>query len=127
MKKARYFIPAVLFYLLIFALSSQDYDAELPSRGLDKAAHFVEFSFLGFFLSVGYFNAFRFSAAVKAVLVFLTGLPLGILDEFHQLFVPGRTSAMGDVIADSAGIVWGILVYIYLSKRKEQNRKAGAA
>jgi VanZ family protein len=127
MKKARYFIPAVLFYLLIFALSSQDYDVELPSRGLDKAAHFVEFSFLGFFLSVGYFNAFRFSAAVKAVLVFLTGLPLGILDEFHQLFVPGRTSALGDVTADSAGIVWGIIVYTYFSRRKGRSRKAGAA
>ncbi len=127
MKRARYFIPAVLFYLLIFALSSRNFDIDLPGRGLDKVAHFVEFSFLGFFLSVGYFNAFRFSAAVKSALVFLTGLPLAILDEFHQLFVPGRTGAMGDVIADSAGIVWGIIVYISLSKRKGRSRKAGAA
>ena len=127
MNKARYFLPAVLFYLLIFALSSRDFDIDLPGRGLDKAAHFVEFSVLGLLLALGYFNAFRFSTAVKSVLVFFTGLPLGILDEFHQLFVPGRTSAVGDVIADAAGIVWGILVYVYLAKRRGGSRKAGAS
>jgi VanZ family protein len=123
MKKARYFVPAVLFYLLIFALSSRGYDIDLPGRGLDKLAHFVEFSVLGFLLSLGYFNAFRLSAAVNSLLVFFTGLPLGILDEFHQLFVPGRTSAWGDIVADSAGIVAGILVYVYSSRRR--GRKAG--
>jgi VanZ family protein len=127
MKKALYFLPAVLFYLLIFALSSRDLDIDLPGRGLDKVAHFVEFSVLGFFLALGYFNAFRFSTAVKSVLVFITGLPLGILDEFHQLFVPGRTSAADDVIADAAGIVWGILVYVYLAKRRARSRRAGTS
>jgi len=123
MKKVPYFIPAILYYLLIFALSSQNFDLDLPGRGFDKVAHFIEFSLLGFFLSVGFFNAFRFSAAVKAVLVFLTGLPLGILDEFHQLYVPGRTSAIGDAVADAAGIVWGILVYLYLAGRRRRARK----
>jgi VanZ family protein len=127
MKKVRYFIPAILFYLLIFALSSQNYNIDLPGRWLDKVAHFIEFLFLGFFLSVGYFNAFRFSAAVKSVLVFVTGLPLGILDEIHQLFVPGRTSAIGDVIADSAGIIWGILVYLYLARRRRGARETRPA
>ncbi len=118
MKKVRYFIPAILFYLLIFILSSHDYAIPVPGHGFDKVAHFIEFSLLGFFLSVGYFNAFRFSAAVKSVLVFLTGLPLGILDEMHQLFVPGRTSAIGDAVADAAGIIWGILVYLYIARRR---------
>ena len=127
MKKARYFIPAGLFYLLIFTLSSRNLDIDLPVRGLDKVAHFIEFSCQGFLLSLGYFNAFRFSPALTSVLVFFTGLPLGLLDEYHQLFVPGRTSAVGDVIADSAGIVWGILVYVYLSKRiRGRRRKEGA-
>jgi VanZ family protein len=123
MKKLPYFIPAILYYLLIFALSSQNLNLDLPGLGFDKVAHFIEFSLLGFFLSVGYFNAFRFSAAVKAVLVFLTGLPLGILDEIHQLYVPGRTSAIGDAVADAAGIVWGILMYLYLARRRRRTRK----
>lgn len=121
MKKVRYFIPAILYYLLIFILSSQAFDIDLPGRGLDKVGHFIEFSLLGFFLSLGYFNAFSSPCVVKSVLVFLTGLPLGILDELHQLFVPRRTSGLGDIIADAAGILAGILVYLYLAKRKKRS------
>jgi VanZ family protein len=120
MKKLRYFVPAILFYLLIFFLSSQDGDIGLPGHWLDKIAHVIEFSLLGFFLSLGYFKTFSFPSFIKAVLVFFTGLPLAILDEWHQLFVRGRTSAIEDVIVDAAGIVCGILVYRYLGKRKRR-------
>lgn len=117
MKKARYFIPALLYYLLVFALSSRSYSLPISAPGLDKIAHFFEFALLGFLLSFGYFNAFFFSRVVKSVLVFLTGLPLGLLDEFHQRFVPGRSSALSDVLADAAGIIAGILAYLYLAQK----------
>jgi VanZ family protein len=127
MKKASYFVPAFLYYVLIFILSSQAFgDIHFPGHGLDKVAHFIEFSLLGFFLSIGYFNAFSLTCAVKSVLVFLTGLPLGILDEVHQRFVPGRTSALTDVMADGAGIIAGILVYLCLAKRKKRSPENGA-
>jgi VanZ family protein len=121
MRKARYFVPAILFYLLIFFLSSQNGTLRLPGPALDKIAHLIEFSLLGFLLSLGYFKTFSFPPAIKSVLVFLTGLPLGILDEWHQLFVPGRTSAKADVIADAAGIIAGILIYLYLTRRKKRS------
>jgi len=127
MKKASYFIPAVLYYLLIFIVSSQNYDSPLLGHGLDKAAHFVEFSLLGFFLSLGYFNTFSFPPGIKAFLVFITGLPLGILDELHQNFVPGRTSAASDVMADAAGIIAGVLVYLFFAKMKKRPPESGAA
>jgi len=120
MKKLRYFIPAILFYLLIFFLSSQDLNIDLPAHGLDKVAHFFEFALQGFLLSVGFFNAFSLSPAVKSTLALLTGLSMGILDEFHQLFVPQRTSDIRDALADAAGIVAGILVYRYLAGRKKR-------
>lgn len=126
MKKARYFIPAILYYLLIFIVSSQNIDIPLPGHGFDKVAHFIEFSFLGLFLSLGYFNALSTSSASKAFIVFFTGLPLGILDELHQRFVPGRTSAASDVMADAAGIIAGILVYFYFAKRKKRRPDNGA-
>ena len=126
MKKVSYFVPAILYYLLVFVASSQDFNIPL-GHGLDKAGHFIEFSLLGFFLSLGYFNAFSFPSGIKAFLVFITGLPLGILDELRQNFVPGRTSAVGDVMADAAGITAGILVYLCLLKMKKRPPESGAA
>ena len=120
MRKIRYFIPAILLYVLIFFLSSQNGDVDLPGHVLDKIVHVIEFSLLGYFLSLGYFKTFAFPPAVKSVLVFFTGLPLGILDEWHQLFVPARVSDVEDIMADAAGIVCGILVYWYLGKRKRR-------
>jgi len=120
MRKVRYFVPAGLFYLLIFLLSSQHFEVALPGHGLDKVAHFVEFSILGFLLSLGYFNAFSIPSVIKAILAFLTGLPLGFLDEFHQRFVLGRTSALNDVGADAAGIIAGILIYLYLARKRRR-------
>jgi VanZ family protein len=120
MRKVRFFIPAILLYLLIFFLSSQNGDIDLPGHWLDKIVHVIEFSLLGFFLSLGYFKTFAFPPAIKSLLVFFTGLPLGILDEWHQLFVPGRRSAIEDVGADAAGVVFGILVYRYLAGRKKR-------
>jgi VanZ family protein len=120
MRKVRFFIPAILLYLLIFFLSSQNGDIDLPGHWLDKIVHVIEFSLLGFFLSLGYFKTFAFPPAIKSLLVFFPGLPLGILDEWHQLFVPGRRSAIEDVGADAAGVVFGILVYRYLAGRKKR-------
>jgi hypothetical protein len=53
MRKVRFFIPAILLYLLIFFLSSQNGDIDLPGHWLDKIVHVIEFSLLGFFLSLG--------------------------------------------------------------------------
>src|SRR4030042_7035643 len=126
-KKVRFFVPAILYYLLIFILSSQNFNIALPGHGFDKVAHFIEFSFLGFFTSLGYYNTLSLPSGVKAFLVFLTGLPLGILDELHQHFVPGRTTAVTAVMADGAGIIAGILGYLCLGTRKKRSPENGAA
>lgn len=39
-------------------------------------------------------------------------------DEFHQLFVPGRSGEIRDVLIDSTGAFLGILFFTLLSKRK---------
>ncbi len=49
--------------------------------------------------------------------VFLVSL-FGILDEFHQSFIPTRTASVYDVLADFAGAVLGTAVYLFCSKRR---------
>lgn len=42
----------------------------------------------------------------------------GLVDEFHQKFIPGRTSDINDVIADTVGGLLYLLVFWFLSRKK---------
>ncbi|MBN2408462.1 MAG: VanZ family protein [Candidatus Aminicenantes bacterium] len=111
MKRWLYFLPAVLFYLSIFALSSRGIRFGFHLGHLDKIGHFLEFGSLGFLLAIGFFNAFSFSPSMKTALTFGTGLILAILDEWHQFFVPMRKSDVLDIVADAAGLAFGIFIF----------------
>lgn len=113
------FAPAVLYYGLIFWLSSQPNPLGARLPGSDKLHHGAAFGLLGFLLAVGYFAAFRLSRTQKAAWVVVTGVGLGILDELHQMFTPGRTLDVFDVVSDAAGVALGLLVYwIAIGKKK---------
>jgi VanZ family protein len=43
--------------------------------------------------------------------ILIIGCLFALSDEFHQSFVPGRTSEIGDIIADCLGIGMAVLVY----------------
>ncbi|OPY19806.1 MAG: VanZ like family protein [Methanomethylovorans sp. PtaU1.Bin093] len=61
-----------------------------------------------------------------AILAILVGIFYGITDEFHQSFVPRRSSSEWDVLADSVGVVVaqaGILVLIIKHLWDKKNKK----
>lgn len=87
----------------------------------DKAMHVVAYALLGIFImgvlpksTTGYRPAQLW--AVTA----LTGV-YGLLDEYHQSFIPGRFSSLGDVITDLAGGFLGAL-FVYLLARRLARR-----
>jgi hypothetical protein len=97
--------PVALLVAFLFWLSSQ---STLPSLGfwfphLDKAEH-ASYFFLTALLA---WRAGRpgegWSRRTAILAVVFGGLLLGILDEFHQSFVPGRDVEALDVVADAAG------------------------
>ncbi len=117
--------------VVIFAFSHQAHsgriteeylgDANIPVR---KLAHMTEFALL-------YILTYRtlFEAKVKALqstkLLSLTSFVLTVayaaLDEWHQSFVPGRSSQFTDVLVDATGtlialaLVWG---WLHLRQKK---------
>ena len=117
MKRAFYFLPAALYYALIFYLSSRSYGIDVGPPHLDKAVHCVEFALLAFLLSLGFFKSLKSSFKGKAVLTVSTGLLLGLLDETHQYFVPLRQFEVLDLAFDSLGILIGLLVYFFVSRK----------
>jgi VanZ family protein len=86
-----------------------------------KAAHVTEYAILTGLI----FRALRGSIAGfwwRAALAFLPVLIFAPTDEYHQSFVPSRTSSLGDVMIDYAGAVAGILVcrVIHLASRSRE-------
>ncbi len=53
----------------------------------------------------------------------IIGILYAISDEIHQLFVPGRSGKVTDVIIDSLGILTGIVFFLIVEKTVKQIRK----
>lgn len=61
----------------------------------------------------------------RLVLPWLIAAAYAATDEFHQLFVPGRSGQISDVILDSVGALAGIVVFVtihWIIKKKRQRR-----
>ena len=50
------------------------------------------------------------------MLSFLGGVFYAGTDEFHQLFVEGRSGQLSDVFVDGAGVLVGMTVFYFLVK-----------
>jgi len=120
MKKLPYFLPAIIFYALIFSLSSAGLGIRMRVYHFDKIAHAVEFGIMALLLSFAFFNVMKASLTIKILVTFFVGLGLGILDEFHQYYVPGRHRDALDALADAMGIAGGIFLYWYLEKTRKK-------
>ncbi len=77
-----------------------------------KLAHFSEYTFLGILL-MSLMSTYNLKQINKFVLSIGIGFLYACSDEFHQLFVPGRTAKFTDVLIDTSGVIAGsILIFI---------------
>lgn len=90
-----------------------------------KAAHAIEFIPLGFSLCGLFWCIFGNKSTRKSMLYSLAG---GILyaasDEFHQLFVDGRSCRAKDVAVDTVGVTVGILLFVCMVNVYRNIRRA---
>jgi VanZ family protein len=98
--------PALLWTALLFAVSSRpSLPVDLHS-GTDKLAHFAAYSVLGVLLAFGQVRSGMFW-----LWPILMGITIGGLEELYQGTVPNRHSDVGDWIADSLGVINGVVLY----------------
>lgn len=89
----------------------QEQFAEKIDFPVRKCAHASEYAVLGV-LMLG--TAYSFSedqGKKNRLLCWCAGTAYAATDEFHQLFVPGRSCQFRDVCIDSAGILTGIVLF----------------
>ncbi len=97
---------------------------ELLSFLVRKSAHMAEFAVLAM-LALFWLSSFPMTYRRRCILAVLISACYAATDEFHQLFVPGRSGEVRDVLVDTAGAVIGILFlsllrFIIIRKKKKQ-------
>jgi VanZ family protein len=138
----RYWLPIILWMAFIFAGSTDLMSPEHTSRiivpflrwliptispitliralfFIRKAAHVCEYAVL----AVLFYRAFVHTVlqsrrALSAGLVLLSCAAYAASDEFHQSFVPSRTSSLRDVMIDLSGATLAVLIYWSIATRR---------
>jgi hypothetical protein len=108
--------PVIIQMAVIFGFSSIPDLQALPGGMSDKSGHAIGYAILGALvlraLAGGRLAGMSWPRAVAAVL--LAAL-YGVSDEFHQSFVPGRSSDARDVVADALGALAASLALVGLA------------
>ncbi|MDE7310838.1 MAG: VanZ family protein [Eubacterium sp.] len=100
--------------------------ADMVDHPIRKMAHATEYAVLGFLL-VGSYADRRKKWGRMIGIPILAGSLYAVSDELHQLFVPGRSCELTDMLIDSSGVVIGtfagLFLFVYWAGRKQRRRK----
>ena len=114
-KRLVYFIPSILWMLVIFYFSSRSTTGIGGNNETDrflilKSFHVIEYSALAILLFFGY-RKYKFTI--------ITAYIYALSDEYHQSFVPGRTSRFRDTLIDLGGICLSLFILNILIKNNK--------
>jgi len=114
----KYFIPAIIWALIILFLSSGP-GIQLPKStidlSIDKLGHFVFYGILAFLIAYGYYKhnpAIHENGLFKALII--SGFYGICLEIMQYSFFPNRYFEVLDIIANISGSLIGILFFKYI-------------
>lgn len=81
-----------------------------------KAAHIIAYFILGI-LAFNIVKTYNLSTRRAILLSILFTLTYAASDEIHQLFVPGRSGEVRDVLIDTTASTVGVYAYYFIHKR----------
>ena len=83
--------------------------------------HFCVFFLFNTFLLASIKGKWRLKGK-HFVFAFIISMIYSILDEVHQSFVPGRDAGLTDIMINSAGIFFSMIIYVVSRRKKKFNR-----
>jgi len=101
-----------IFVQILVALF--DVDADSAGFAVRKCAHFTEYLVLGGSAML-LFSEMR----LGGLIAWAVGAAYAVTDEFHQIFVAGRSCEVRDMCIDAAGVLCGVLVIAVWRRRKK--------
>jgi VanZ family protein len=119
-------LPWQFLMLTIFVQSSIG-SLKIPDFGFrlsDKVLHFIAFGILAILTARGLRNFKNRIVKVNYIsITLLICIAYGILDEFHQYFVPGRYFSWWDWVADILGVISMVWIYKRFAESSELKNK----
>lgn len=101
--------PVAIYMAAIFLVSA-DSDPPAPSALSDKMLHLMAYAALGVLVCRAAAGGLgRRVMARAAVITLIVSIGYGVSDEIHQMFVPGRSPDVLDVLSDAAGAALGLI------------------
>jgi VanZ family protein len=106
------YLPLIFYWILLFTLTSLP-SQSVPAVGVnDKVEHMLAYFGLSFlmYLALLFQEKSRLLKSNALLFTLLFVFAYGILDEVHQLLIPGRSCEFLDFMADMLGGIVGIIV-----------------
>ncbi len=82
-----------------------------------KLAHFSIYMVVGILMML-LMNTYKIKQFYRIAISLITGIIYASSDEIHQLFIPGRSAMITDVMIDTLGVSVGILLMFFCSVPK---------
>ena len=115
-------LPSLFVAIVIFLVShipgeEVDIPRSLQPIRLDFVYHIVVY----FILATSICFAIKARTVGANLIVILVAFTYGISDELHQIFVPGRSPAIIDVMSDLVGTILGVSAWGVYNRRRSNN------
>lgn len=141
-KRILFAILVIVWMITIFCFSNEDGDTsqgtsdvitnaiinindgleknrEIISFCVRKLAHFSIY-FVGGILLFEFYSTFDVTMKRIFCMSALSGICYACFDEFHQLFISGRTGQFRDVCIDSTGVIIALIIMIVIARMKKK-------
>ena len=105
--------------MILFVLTSLPSQMAVTMDVSDKIEHFGAYGLLSVFLylNLSFQNRFKIFKKFPGTFTIVIASFYGLIDELHQLLVPGRSAEFLDWLADFSGSLLAVLITGYLIKR----------
>lgn len=122
-------LPAIAWCLFIFTVSSIP-SSRIPAliEYTDKLVHAGVFGMLCWLLHVAFY--FQPNDSIRKwskVIALVATMLYGAVDEYHQMFTPGRSTELLDFMADTTGGIIYLLLNYYFDFYPSSDKSATAA
>ena len=88
---------------------------DLGEKVIRKLAHFSIYASLGIW-SFAFIYTFNIKIKYQVAITIIWGFLYASTDEFHQMFSKGRTASIDDIIIDTLGVAFGLLLVLLILK-----------